>query len=202
MPDILNETIKHGRSEFPVEDLILRRWSPRSFADKPVTDADLRTLFSAASWAQSSYNEQPWRFLVGRKGDATYRKIFDALVPGNQGWANSAPVLFASFGKKSFSHNGEPNGYGLHDTGAATANLALQATALGLHVHGMGGFDHAKLRDAFQVPEDFEAGACWALGYLGDPENVPQHFRELETALRKRKPLSEIVFSEWHRPAL
>ncbi len=195
------ERIKHAATDVPVYDLLLSRWSPRSFTEQPVTDADLKTLFTAASWAQSSYNEQPWRFIVGRKGDESYKKIFDSLMPMNQAWAKSAPVLFASFGKKTFSHNGTPNGYGIHDTGAATATLSLQAQALGLHTHGMGGFDRDALRAFFGVPSDFDMGACWALGYLGDPDNVPDNFKEAEKAPRTRKPLESFVFTDWEKPA-
>ncbi|MGI4758657.1 MAG: nitroreductase family protein [Janthinobacterium lividum] len=193
--------VKHARTDVPVHDLLLSRWSPRSFSDQAVSDHDLRTIFTAAAWASSSYNEQPWRFLVGRKGDETYKKLFDSLVPPNQEWARTAPVLFATFGKKTFSRNGAPNGYALHDTGAACANLSLQAQALGLHTHGMGGFDKETLRAFFGVPSDFEAGAVWALGYAGDPENVPDHFKADEKAPRERKSLNDFVFSDWEKPA-
>ncbi|MGC2163008.1 MAG: nitroreductase family protein [Silvibacterium sp.] len=180
---------------------ILGRWSPRAFADKPVAAKDLKTIFEAAHWAASSFNEQPWRFLVGRKGDETYRKIFDSLVEFNQMWAKSAPVLILSVGKKTFSHNSSPNYYGLHDTGAATAYLALQASALGLHAHSMGGFDQAKARAAFGIPDDYAIGAVTALGYFGDPEALPDHFKQQEKAPRSRKPLDEVVFAEWEKPA-
>ena len=196
------EKIKHATSDAPVEELLLSRWSPRSYTDQPVTAADLNTLFTAAAWAASSYNEQPWRFIVGRKGDETYKKIFDSLAPMNQAWAKSAPVLFATFGKKTFTQNGQPNGYALHDTGAASATLSLQAQALGMHTHGMGGFDKETLRAFFGVPSDFEVGACWALGYLGDPDNVPDNFKESEKAPRTRKSLGSFVFSEWEKPAI
>jgi nitroreductase len=130
MPQDL-ETIKHGPAESGVEEIILKRWSPRSFADKAISSADLTKIFTAASWAASSSGEQPWRFLVGRKGDATYAKIFDALVEANQDWAKSAPVLILSVGRKTFAQNDRPNPYALHDTGAASATLSLHATALG-----------------------------------------------------------------------
>ncbi len=118
----------------------------------------------------------------------------------NQAWAATAPVLFATFGKKTFSHNGSPDAYGLHDTGAACANLSLQAQALELHTHGMGGFDKETLRAFFGVPSDFEAGAVWALGYPGDPDNVPDNFKKDEKAPRTRKALDEFVFSGWDKP--
>jgi nitroreductase len=195
------EALKHAPAVPGVVDLLLKRWSPRAFADKAVSSEDLKKIFEAARWAASSYNEQPWRFFVGRRGDATYQKIFDALVEFNQGWAKSAPVLILSVASKKFAHNGHPNLYALHDTGAATANIALQATALGLHTHSMAGFDHDKARKNFHVPDDFEIGAVTALGYFGDPEALPEQMRNTEVAPRQRKGLSEFVFSEWEKAA-
>ena len=192
--------VKHAKADAPVEDLILSRWSPRSFSDKPVADADLKTIFIAAAWAASSYNEQPWRFIVGLKGSETHRKLFDCLVPMNQAWAKSAPVLYATVAKKTFTHNGQPNAYGIHDTGAASATASLQADALGLHTHGMAGFDKDLLRASFGVPSDYDIGAMWALGYLGDPENVPDNFRVAEMTPRERKPLTAFVFEDWEKP--
>ena len=196
------DTVKAGPMETGVVEMILKRWSPRSFADKPVPSADLTKIFTAAAWAASSFNEQPWRFLVGKKGDETYAKILDSLIEFNQGWAKSAPVLILSVGKKTFSQNGQLNAYGLHDTGAASANLSLQATALGLHTHGMGGVDKDKARANFAIPDDFEVGAAWALGYLGDAETLPEPMKAMETAARSRKPLEEFVFSAWDKAAL
>jgi len=89
-----------------------------------------------------------------------------------------------------------------HDVGAASAQIALQATELGLYVHGMVGFDPEKLRSAFQVPDDFESVACWALGYRGEPDDLSDHLKQREMESRRRKPLSDWVFSEWGKPAL
>jgi nitroreductase len=195
------ETLKHGPAESGVEEIILKRWSPRSYADKPVSSADLTKIFTAAAWAASSFNEQPWRFLVGKKGDATYAKILDSLIEFNQAWAQTAPVLILSVGKKTFSHNGSPNGFAMHDTGAASATLSLEATALGMHTHGMAGLDQGKARANFGIPEDFEIGAVWALGYLGDADALPESYREMEKAARARKPLAEFVFGDWEKAA-
>ncbi len=203
MPETTNlDQAKHGTTDAPVEELLLRRWSPRAYADKPVSDADLKTIFTAGGWAASSYNEQPWRFAVGREGDETYKKIFNILLPMNQSWAKSAPVLYATFAKKTFSHNSAPNSVAVHDVGAASANISLQATALGLHTHGMAGFDRDGLRAAFNLPGDFDPVACWALGYLGDPGQLPENFRQMELAGRQRKSLAEVVFGSWGEPAL
>ncbi|HVW79268.1 MAG TPA: nitroreductase family protein [Alloacidobacterium sp.] len=196
------EKLKHAPAVPGVEDLFLRRWSPRAFADKDVSNEDLRKIFEAARWAASSYNEQPWRFFLGRRGDDTYKKIFDALVEFNQGWAGSAPVLILSVASNKFLHNGSPNQYALHDTGAATISIALQATALGLHTHSMAGFSHEKARKAFNVPADYDIGAVTALGYFGDPATLRDQMRATEESPRRRKPLSEIVLADWDKPAL
>ena len=194
------EKIKQAPAAAGIPELLRKRWSPRAFADREIAADDLEKLFVAASWAASSFNEQPWRFLVGRRGDGTYKKIFDALMEFNQLWAKSAPVLVLAVGKKTFSHNSSPNKYGLHDTGAATAYLVLQATALGLHAHSMAGFDQEKARNSFAIPADYDIGAVTAVGYLGDPYTLPEQMRKGELAPRSRKAVAEFVFSEWETP--
>jgi nitroreductase len=183
-----------------VHDLIRNRWSPRSFSSREVSNEDLRTILEAARWAASSSNEQPWRFFVARKSDRdAYQKLFNLLVPGNQAWAHTAPVLLITAAKRTFSQNGSPNRYGMHDTGQALANFFLQATALGLHAHGMGGFDIERARKDLNVPDDYELGAAIALGYLAPPDQLPEKYRAGETSKRQRKPLSEIVFgANWN----
>jgi nitroreductase len=195
------EKLKHAPTVPLVEDLIRQRWSPRAFADKEVSPEQLKAIFEAARWAASSSNEQPWRFLVGRRGDETYKKIFDSLVEFNQSWARSAPVLLLSVAKKTFTAKGNPNRTALHDTGAATANLSLQATAIGLHTHSMAGFDSDQVRASFAIPSDYEIGAVTAIGYFGDPADLPEHLLKIEVAPRQRKALEEIVFSAWEKPA-
>jgi len=195
------DKMKHAPEVAGVDDLIRRRWSPRAYSDKEVTTAELKKLFEAARWAASSSNEQPWRFLLGRRGDETYQKIFNALVEFNQSWARSAPVLVLSVAKKSFTAKGNPNRHNLYDTGAATANLTLQATADGLHSHSMAGFDPEQVRASFAIPSDYEIGAVTAIGYFGDPTGLPEHLHKMEVSPRQRKPLEEIVFSDWEKPA-
>lgn len=195
------ESLKHAPGVAGMLEPILHRWSPRAFADREVPSADLKKAFEAARWAASSFNEQPWRFLVGRRGDATYAKILEALVPFNQGWARSAPVLILSVARRHFTKNGEINRHSWHDTGAAMANLAAQATALGLHTHSMAGLDHDKAKALFHIPDDFETVAVTALGYLGDAETLPEELRKTEEQPRQRKDLKEMVFSEWEQAA-
>jgi nitroreductase len=181
---------------------VLHRWSPRSFADRDVSAEDLKKVFEAARWAASSYNEQPWRYLVGTRGSETYKKIFSTLIPFNQSWAGTAPVLILGVASTKFSHNGAPNGYGLHDLGAASSYLTLQASELGLKTHQMAGFDHEAARKAFGIPEDYVLGSVIALGYLGEPAALGnEQMISMEVAPRERKPLSEVVLSAWGEAA-
>ena len=192
----MNTAVKTAAADPKVHDLISTRWSPRAFSDQNISIEDLKSILDAGRWAASSYNEQPWRFIVGAKrDDATYNKILSVLMPLNQDWAKFAPVLILTIGKKDFSHNREPNRYALHDAGAALANMFLQANALGLHGHGMGGFDHERARSEFNIPADYEIGAVAAFGYLGSPETLSERFQKQELAPRQRKPLSELVFT-------
>jgi nitroreductase len=192
------EALKHVPASSGVHELIAERWSPRAFSDKPVASEDLKKIFTAASWAASSSNEQPWRFLVGHKGDEVYAKILDCLVEFNQNWAKSAPILILTLAKTTFSKEGNPtNAWALHDTGAASANMCLQAVALGIHTHGMAGFDKDKVRTHFNLPAEYTEGAVWALGYLGDLATLPDYMQKMELAPRERNPLEELVFTEF-----
>jgi nitroreductase len=195
------EQLKHAPASTGIHELIAERWSPRAYSDKAVSTEDLHKIFTAASWAASSSNEQPWRFLVGHKGDEVYAKIFDCLVEFNQKWAKSAPVLILTIAKTIFSKDGSINAWALHDTGAASANMCLQAIALGIHTHGMAGYDKDKVRTHFNLPAEYTEGAVWAMGYLGDPETLPDYMKKMELVPRSRKPLDEIVFSEFGTPA-
>ncbi len=180
----------------------LSRWSPRSFADRDVSPADLKKVFEAARWSASSYNEQPWRFLVGTRNSSTYKKIFSTLIEFNQGWAGTAPVLILGATSAKFAHNGSPNTHALYDLGAAAATLCLQAAALGLRTHSMAGFDQAAARHAFAIPEDYLLGAVIALGYQGEPAALPnEELIAMETTPRTRKALNEFVLSAWGEPA-
>ncbi|HVY93460.1 MAG TPA: nitroreductase family protein, partial [Bryobacteraceae bacterium] len=154
-------------------DVIRKRWSPRIYNGREVEPWKLRTLFEAAGWAASCFGEEPWRFIVASRADrAEFDRLLGLLVEKNQEWAQHAGALAISFGKKTFTRNGAPDRFGLHDTGTAFGQMSLQAVALGLQVHGMGGFDAERTRKEFAVPEDFEVGAAIAIGYL-DGEGAP-----------------------------
>lgn len=188
-----------GEEVLPV---IRERWSPRSFSDREVSLADLRKVFEAARWAPSSYNEQPWRFIVGQHNSDTHQKIGSALAPFNQAWALKAPVLILGTAKKHFSHNNTPNGYAFFDLGAASGFITLQAAVLGLATHQMAGFDKDVARKALGIPEEFEIGSVMALGYQGEPSALAnQQMLAQETSPRTRKPLGEIVLAAWGEAA-
>jgi nitroreductase len=186
---------KPAPTNFPVHDLIRHRWSPRAFAEKPVEPSVLASLFEAARWAPSSSNEQPWAYLVATKDEKeNFAKTLGVLVEFNAGWAKEAPVLMIAVSRLNFQ-NGTPNRNAFYDTGAATALLSVEATARGLAVHQMAGFDPAKAKQVFEIPEDWEPIAAIAIGYPGDPSSLPQKLHDREVAPRTRKPLSEFVMS-------
>jgi nitroreductase len=187
---------KPAPTAHPVHELIRDRWSPRAFSDKPVDHKVLASLFEAARWAPSSYNAQPWNYIVATKDNPQeFSKLLGVLVEFNAGWAQSAPVLALAVAHLNFKHNGAPNRNAFYDTGAATVLLALEATARGLAVHQMAGFDPAAAKREYGIPPEYEAIAAFALGYPGEPHSLPDKLREGETAARARKPLSEFVMS-------
>lgn len=176
--------------------VIANRWSPYAFKPESIDAATLHTLFTAASWAASSFNEQPWRFIIATQAQPEqFARILSTLVPKNQAWAKNAWVLGITVAKKTFTHNDTPNRCAINDSGAALATLMIQATAFGLHVHGMAGFDVELARTGFGVPDGFMVNVAFALGHVdGSPE---------PPAGRTRKPLNEWVFrTEWGKPAL
>lgn len=177
-------------TEYPVLELIEQRWSPRSFSDEPVDPQLLRQLFDAARWAPSSYNEQPWRFIVAtRQQPEEYEHLVDILLPGNQRWAQEAPVLILTVVKTGFSRNGTTNRAAQHDLGQAVAYLTLEAMRHDLYLHQMAGIDLEEASVRFHIPEGYEPFTAIALGYRGNTEPSPN---------RSRKDLDEIVFrGDW-----
>jgi nitroreductase len=187
---------KPAVTDHPVHDLIRDRWSPRSFADKPVDHKVLASLFEAARWAPSSFNAQPWNYIVATKDHPQeFSKMLGVLVEFNADWAKNAPVLVLAVSYLNFKHNGAPNRNAFYDTGAATVLLALEATARGLAVHQMAGFDPVAAKREYNIPPEYEAIAAIAIGYPGDPQSLPDKLRDVETAPRARKALSEFVMS-------
>jgi nitroreductase len=195
---------KTAAPDHDIRSLFAERWSPRAFADRPVEPKKLRRMLEAARWTMSSYNEQPWRYVVASRHEdpETYEAVLDCLAEGNQSWAKHAPVLMLSFYKTTFSQNDRPNRSAKHDLGAASAALTFQATAMDLYVHQMAGIQMDVIRDTFDVPDDVEPMAGLAVGYLGDPEMLSDKMRRSEQSPRSRKSLDDFAFgAEWGTPS-
>ena len=189
--------------EFPVNELIQNRWSPRAFSDKPVPQEVLRSLFEAARWAPSSSNEQPWAYIVATKDDAeNFEKSLGALVEFNANWAKKAPVLVIAVAELAFAKNNAPNRNAQYDVGAASLQLSIEATARGLVVHQMAGFDPETAREAYDIPQGWEPIAAMAIGYPGDASSLPEPLQSREKAPRSRKRIREFVMSgQWGHTA-
>jgi nitroreductase len=186
---------KPAAAVYPINELMRERWSPRAFLSKPVEAGKLLSVLEAARWAPSSFNEQPWSFLVARAEEPEeFAKMVGCLAEANQTWAKTAPVLMISVVKKSFSQNGKPNRTAHHDVGLASENMVLEGVEQGLAAHGMAGIEREKIREVYGLPEDCEAVAAWALGYAGEPNMLEGALKEREMAARERKELAAFVF--------
>jgi nitroreductase len=182
--------LDYRKPDHPIEKLLVARWSPRAMTGEPLSDAEIQTLFEAARWAPSTYNEQEWRFLYARRETPHWQTFFDLLVEGNQAWCRNAAMLVVILAHKVFAKNGKPNPVHVFDVGAAFENIALQATAMKLVVHGMQGFDFDKARRALEVPDDYAVAAMFAAGRPAAPDTLPEALREREKP-SDRKPISE-----------
>ncbi len=195
--------VKEANPDHPVQELIVKRWSPYGFSGCPVSKADLCALFEAARWAASSYNEQPWRFIVATKQEPEgHDRMLTCLVEANQAWAKAAPVLALGVIQHSFSRNNKSNRVAAHDLGLAVGNLLVEATARGIFVHQMAGILQGRARYLYEIPPDAEAWTGIAIGYAAPPDHLPEALRERDLAPRTRKPLSEFVFGNgWNESA-
>jgi nitroreductase len=182
-------------TDHPIQELIAARWSPYSFATRAVADEDLRSLFEAARWAPSSYNEQPWRYIVAKSEQTEdFHRLLSCLLELNQVWAKAAPVLALGISRLRFSHNEQPNRAAIHDLGIANGYLVLEATARGLVVHQMIGILPDKAREIYEIPEGYEPMIGLAIGYRGAPQALPEELAKRDLARRPRKPLREFIF--------
>jgi nitroreductase len=195
--------IKEAATDHPILQVLAERWSPYGFADRPVSEADLRSLFEAARWAASSYNEQPWNYLVAtRENSREFGRLLSCLVETNQAWAKAAPVLVLGVVRLQFTKNNQDNRAAVHELGLAAGNLLVEATTRGFSVHQMIGILPDKAREVYQIPEHFEAWTAMAIGYKADPAKLPNALKERDLAPRQRKPLSEFVFTgQWGQPS-
>ena len=196
--------LKLANTQVPIHELIAQRWSPRAFdRDRPINRAQLIALLEAARWAPSCFGDEPWHYVVWDRyrDESSWKKAFDCLAESNQVWVKNAPLLMLSTANPTFHHNGKPNRWGHHDTGAASENICLQAVALGLAAHQMGGFDVDKIRQTFNIPATFECMAMIAVGYATEAEVLEGDLKAKELAARTRRPLTENFFEGgWEVP--
>lgn len=195
---------KSAVTALPIEPALANRWSARAInPQQPVSQPDQLRLFEAARWAPSCFGEEPWRYLVWDRfrDEASWRRALDCLTPKNQAWAQHAPLLLLSLADPIFARTGQPNRWAQHDVGAASENLCIQAVALGLVAHQMGGFDAARIVREFGVPERLVPLAMIAVGHPGDPASLEAEQQARELGPRQRKPLAENFFAAaWAMP--
>ena len=179
-----------------ISEIIAKRWSPRAFLSKPIENEKIMSLFEAARWAPSAYNEQPWRFITATSEDSyQHTKMLSCLVDANKAWAKKAPMLIILVVKKNFEFNGKPNRWAMHDCGLALENLLLQTVELGLAAHPMAGFSVDAVKSGYSVPDDYEPLVAIAVGYPGEPEMLEGELLEREKDPRERKEISDFVFN-------
>jgi nitroreductase len=188
---------KHADPDHPILEIHRRRWSPYAFADRDVPRETLCSLFEAARWAPSSYNEQPWSYVVATRSELeAFERLLSCLVEANRAWARHAPVLALGITRTTFARNERPNSAAEHDLGLASGALLAEATARGLSVHQMIGIDPERARQVYAIPPHSKAKTGLAIGWLGDPASLPEPLRRRDEAPRTRKPLREFVFGE------
>ena len=185
----------------PIENVMAERWSGRAYDPTVmVTSQEITALCEAARWSPSCFGDEPWRYLVCDKNtdESAWKKVLSALVPGNQEWAKNAPVLIVTASVPNFSQNDKPNRWSGYDTGAASISLCLQATAMGLMSHQMGGFDDKVLRESFNIPADIHIWSVIAIGHQAALDNLTEEQLERELSPRKRRPVEQAFFmNKW-----
>lgn len=179
-------------ADYPVHALFVNRWSSRAMSGEEVSDQELNTLFEAARWAPSSFNEQPWHFLYVKRNDPYWQDFMDVLVPFNQQWVKNAGAIVLVLSKQYFTKNGQANQTHSFDTGAAWMQMALQGHDMQLVVHGMSGFDYQKAREELRIPECYTIEAMVAVGKKGTPDMLPEDLRSKEI-LSDRKKIEEFI---------
>ncbi len=181
------------KPEFPIADLFINRWSPRAMSGEEITPEEIMSLFEAAKWAPSSYNNQPWIFLYALKDSPEWDLFFNLMGDFNKMWAEKAGALIVVVSKKTFDHNGEPSRTHSFDAGSATENLHLQGSMLGYVVHGMEGFDYDKAKKELDIPDDYNVECMIAVGKPGEKEDLSEQMQEREFP-SPRKSVDDIAF--------
>ena len=188
---------KTALTTYPILDVLAKRWTVRAFSDRPIEPQKLRCLFEAARWAPSSFNEQPWRFVIATKDNpGDFETMTSCLLDKNQRWVRGGgvPFLMVALSKQVFTYNGKPNRAHTHDVGLAFGNFVTQATAMGLSVCQMQGIHQQRVMEVYGVPEEFHPAMACAVGYAGEVRRLPEEFHERETRLRSRAAFKDFVF--------
>ena len=175
-----------------INSIFTNRWSPRSITGEEISHNELMSLFEAARWAPSSFNNQPWRFIYSKRTGGQWSKFLDLLNEGNRIWAKDAGVLVVIISRKNFEYNEKPSITHQFDTGAAWENLALEASIRGIVAHGMQGFDYQKVKEDLDIPDSFDVMAMIAIGKRGPIDKLPPKLQQVEHP-NDRKPLKEII---------
>lgn len=191
--NLFSNNMVEREAQHPIDEQFTKRWSPRSMTGEEIDDNELMALFESARWAPSSYNAQPWRFIYAKRNTEHWDKLFSLLVEFNQMWCKNAAALVLIISKKTFEHNSQPNGTHSFDTGSAWMSLALEASKRSLVAHGMAGFDYEKARSTFNIPDDYNVEAMFAIGKHGRKEDLPEELQKMEEP-SDRKPLNDIVW--------
>lgn len=188
-----DDEVKKVRSnDCSINPLILNRWSPRSMSGEEIPEKELMTLFEAARWAPSSYNNQPWRFLFAKRNSSSWPIFFDLMIDFNKGWAKNASAIILVLSGKNFEHNGKPSKTHSFDTGAAWMALALEGAVRGLVVHGMEGFDYEKARADLEIPDEYQVEALVAIGKRAPADRLTEELQKREVP-SSRKTINEIA---------
>ena len=186
-----------AQTTYPILDVLTQRWTQRAFSDRLIEPEKLRRLFEAARWAPSSFNEQPWRFIIATRDQAEeFDKMVSCLMDKNQRWvrSGSVPFLMIALSKKTFTYNGKPNRAHIHDIGLAMGNFVVQATAMDLFVCQLQGIQLQRVSELYRVPDDFEPAIGCAVGYAGELMRLPTEFHEREMGRRTRADFKDFVF--------
>ncbi|MCF7804455.1 MAG: nitroreductase family protein [Candidatus Marinimicrobia bacterium] len=193
--------VKPAETAYPLHQPLKERWSSRAFSGEPVNPEIIGSLLEAARWTPSSMNAQPWRFVVATKDEPkNYNRLFASLSEKNQQWAGKAPVLILAVAKTEMDGGYGPKSYAEYDTGQAVAHLTIQATTLGLNLHQMGGFSKEQVRESLELPDDYQPMTIVAIGYPGEPGELPPTFQARERSPRSRRALADIAYAgEWSR---
>lgn len=196
--------MREAHTDHPIHDLLKQRFSPYQFSlERPVADADLVCLFEAARWSASSFNAQPWRYIVAkRENQHEFERMLNCLMEGNRPWAKYAAVLALGVAQMHFDHNGKANGCALHDLGAASAQLTLEATARGLQVHQMAGILPDVISEQYAIPDGYQPLTAIAIGYCESNDELAESIRDRDNKPRQRHSLTEFVYaSSWGETA-